>query len=59
MPAPVRIEAEIDTDLDAALTALAAATGVAKATLAGEAVGSCVADDQRFLDAVEDRGAVL
>jgi RHH-type transcriptional regulator, rel operon repressor / antitoxin RelB len=54
MAKSVTIAARVDADLDSQVERLAAATGRSKSWLVNEALRSYIADEQRFLAAVEE-----
>lgn len=54
MPKSITIAARVDADLDEGLGRLAKATGRSKSWLINEALRSYVANEQRFLSAVEE-----
>ena len=54
MSKSITLAARVDTDLDAELSRLAAATGRTKSWLINEALRSFVANEQQFLAAVEE-----
>jgi predicted transcriptional regulator len=54
MPKSVTIAARVDADLDEGLGRLAKSTGRSKSWLINEALRSYVANEQRFLSAVEE-----
>jgi predicted transcriptional regulator len=54
MPKSITLAARVDGDLDAELSRLASVTGRSKSWLINEALRSFVANEQQFLDAVEE-----